>query len=339
MVNRKNIKDVARAAGVSISTVSRVLNDSKGVREELKQKVLDAVQILGYHSNTIARALKGMPTKTFGLLIPSIENPFFPSMVRGVQDEAHRNGYSVFLCNTDGSGIIEEAQFRLLLDKKVDGIILVASKYTTKYLKKENNELPIVMMDRYVRSPNYSYVTVDHSVGVRLAMDHLRTLGHKRIAFLGSKLISSGARERFQAYKRYMIDLRSKLDESLVVLGDYTYESGIKMTEELLRRDVKFDSILCGNDLIAFGVIEVLKQKGIAVPDSISVVGYDDIAFSSYYTPKLTTVHQPTYDVGQLSAKMLIDMISGVDRRVKHIKIEPSLAIRETTLRVGSDSH
>ncbi|MGC8683445.1 MAG: LacI family DNA-binding transcriptional regulator [Athalassotoga sp.] len=331
----KSIKDVAKVAGVSISTVSRVLNDSQGVREELKQKVLDAVQNLNYHSNAIARALKGMPMKTLGLLIPSIENPFFPSMVRGVQDEAHRNGYTVFLCNTDGSGIVEETQFKLLLDKKVDGVILVASKYTTKYLKESIN-FPVVMIDRYVDSPNLSYVTVDHAIGVKLALDHLYSLGHRNIAFFGSKLVSSGAKERFQSYKRYLYDSKIEFDESLLAFGDYTYESGIKMTEELLKRKVKFDAIFCGNDLIAFGVIEFLKRNGINVPKDVSVVGYDDISFSSYHTPKLTTVHQPTYEVGQMSTKIMLDMISGVDRRIKHIKIEPSLVVRETTRRIGS---
>ncbi|MGC8611812.1 MAG: LacI family DNA-binding transcriptional regulator [Athalassotoga sp.] len=336
MVSGKSIKDVAKVAGVSISTVSRVLNESQNVSAELKQKVLDAVQNLGYRSNTIARALKGMPTKTLGLLIPTIENPFFPSMVRGVQDEAHRNGYSVFLCNTDGSRIIEETQFKLLLDKKVDGIILVASKYTTRYLK-NGMEFPIVMIDRYVNSPNFSYVTVDHTIGIRLAIEHLYSLGHRKIAFLGSKLLSSGARERFQSYKRYIEEFKMKFDDSLIILGEYTYESGIKMVEELMKRKVKFDSILCGNDLIAFGVIEGLKKYGIKVPKDVSVVGYDDITFSSYHNPKLTTIRQPTYEVGQMATRIVIDMISGVDRRVKHIKIEPSLVIRETTRKRGSE--
>jgi len=336
MTVNKSIKDVAKVAGVSISTVSRVLNDSQGVREELKQKVLDAVQKLNYHSNAIARALKGMPMKTLGLLIPSIENPFFPSMVRGVQDEAHRNGYTVFLCNTDGSGIVEETQFKLLLDKKVDGIILVASKYTTRYLK-TGIEFPIVMIDRYVNSPNFSYVTVDHALGVKLAIEHLYYLGHKRIAFLGSKLLSSGAKERFQSYKRYIEELNMKFDDSLVILGDYTYESGIKMVEELMKRKTKFDSILCGNDLIAFGVVEGLKKYGIKVPKDVSVVGYDDITFSSYHNPKLTTIHQPTYEIGQMVTRIVIDMITGADKRIKHIKIEPSLVIRETTRKRGSE--
>jgi LacI family transcriptional regulator len=336
MTVNKSIKDVAKVAGVSISTVSRVLNDSQGVREELKQKVLDAVQKLNYHSNAIARALKGMPMKTLGLLIPSIENPFFPSMVRGVQDEAHRNGYTVFLCNTDGSGIVEETQFKLLLDKKVDGIILVASKYTTRYLK-TGIEFPIVMIDRYVNSPNFSYVTVDHALGVKLAIEHLYYLGHRRIAFLGSKLLSSGARERFQSYKRYIEELNMKFDDSLVILGDYTYESGIKMVEELMKRKTKFDSILCGNDLIAFGVVEGLKKYGIKVPKDVSVVGYDDITFSSYHNPKLTTIHQPTYEIGQMVTRIVIDMITGADKRIKHIKIEPSLVIRETTRKRGSE--
>lgn len=335
MVKDKSIRDVAQLAGVSISTVSRVLNEPSKVRYELRRKVLDAVQALEYRSNSIARALKGMPTKTLGLLIPSIENPFFPSMVRGAQDEAHKVGYSIFLCNTDGSGIIEETQYRLLLDKKVDGVVLVASKYTTKYLK-EDEQFPIVMIDRYVNSSNFSYVTVDHSNGVKLALDHLWNLGHRKIAFLGSKLVSSGARERFQAYRRYLNESKSQFDEKFVIFGEYTYDSGMKMARELIERKISFDSIICGNDLIAFGVIEGLKKIGINVPKDISVIGYDDITFASYYTPKLTTVHQPTYEVGQMATKMIIDMISGADKKIKHIKIEPTLVVRETTQKIRS---
>ncbi len=322
-----SIKDVARFANVSISTVSRVINGSANVDEKLRMRVLDAVEKLGYRTNPFARGLKGFPTHTIGLIIPDIENPFFPGMVRGVQDVAIVNGYTIFLCNTDGDMKLEEAQYKMLLEKKVDGILVVTSDMKMSYIDPAD-KTPVVLIDRYIGSENFSYVIVDHAIGMRLALDHLREIGRKDPIFLGSKPITSSARERFQAFLNYHKSY-PKI-KSRILLGKYTEESGAGMAERMLERGVRFDSVVCGNDLIAYGVIEILEKRGIKVPGDVSVIGYDDIPFSAHRFPKLTSVHQPIYELGEISAHLLIDGIRK-HSEPKHIRLEPRLVVRETS--------
>ncbi len=327
-----SIKDVAKMAGVSISTVSRVINGTANVREDLSARVIEAIKTLGYHSNPLARGLKGLPTKTIGLIIPDIENPFFPAMVRGVQDVAKANGYAIFLCNTDEDAKLEEIQYSLLLEKKVDGILLVTSTSNTPFLQKKLT-IPVVLLDRYVKGANLSdlsYVVVDHTFGMNLILNHLRDVGRQKTVFLGSKPITSGARERFQtflAYHKGDPKIRSR-----VFFGKYTEESGFEMAEKLLKSGIDFDSVVCGNDLIAFGAIEVLEKNGINVPNDVSIVGYDDISFSLYHSPKLTTIHQPVYEIGEIASHLIIDAIEKGYSEPKHIKLEPRLVIRETSV-------
>ncbi len=330
-----NIKVVAKEAGVSISTVSRVVNGNTSVREDLRNKVLEVVEKTGYRSNFLARGLKGLPTRTIGLVIPDIENPFFPAMVRGVQDVANRNGYAIFLCNTDGDMKLEEGQYNLLLEKKVDGILLVSSSQDIPFLEIASS-IPIVLLDRYTQSSNFSYVVVDHTYGINIAIKHLRNIGRLRIAFIGSKPITSGARERFQAF--LVNHQRDPNLKSRILFGKYTQESGAEMAEKLLNSGEKFDSIVCGNDLIAYGVIDVLQNHGIKIPEDVSVVGYDDIPSSAYRSPKLTTIHQPIYELGQIGAHMMIDAIEKGLNETKHIKLEPYLIVRETSVPRGVKS-
>ncbi len=324
-----SIKDVAKMAGVSISTVSRVINNTANVREDLKIRVLKAVKNLKYRSNPLARGLKGWPTRTIGLIIPDIENPFFPAMVRGVQDVANKNGYAIFLCNTDGDTDLEEAQFSLLLEKKVDGILLVTSMLNTPFLK-EKLSLPVVLIDRYVEFSKLSYVVVDHTLGMNLILDHLRNIGRQKAVFLGSKPVTSGARERFQIFmKHYSKEPKMK---SRVFFGKYTEKSGFDMAKKLLKSGIKFDSVVCGNDLIAFGVLKAFEKERINVPNEVSVVGYDDISFSIYHFPKITTIHQPVYEMGEIASHLIIDAIEKGYSEPKHIKLEPRLVIRETSI-------
>ncbi len=324
-----NIRDVARKANVSISTVSRVINGTANVRPELKERVLKAIKELNYRSNPLARGLKGFPTRTLGLIIPNIENPFFPAMVRGVQDVANKRGYTVFLCNTDEDIELEEVQYFSLLEKKVDGLLLVTSSLNASFLEKKP-EIPIVLLDRYVENSEISYVVVDHRMGMNLALKHLEKIGRNRVIFLGAATSTSGAKERVEAFYEYFRgdpDLRSRM-----FFGKYSERSGVRMAQELLKSRVDFDAIVCGNDLIAFGVMKVLQENGIEVPRDVSVIGYDDISFSSFLFPKLTTVHQPTYELGEIAAHMIVDEIEKRKSDAKRIRLEPYLVVRETSI-------
>ncbi len=324
-----NIKDVAKRAKVSISTVSRVINGTANVRQELRERVIRAINELNYRSNPLARGLKGFPTRTLGLIIPDIENPFFPAMVRGVQDVANKNGYAIFLCNTDEDPELEKIQYFLLLEKKIDGLLLVTSSMNISFLNKKSST-PVVLLDRYVENTELSYVVVDHRKGMNLALKHLEKIGRKNVVFLGSKAVTSGAKERLESFIDYFKgtpNLRTRM-----IFGNYSQKSGANMTKELLEKRIDFDAIVCGNDLIAFGAIEVLEKQGIKIPDDVSVVGYDDISFSAYHSPKLTTVHQPTYELGEVAAHLIIDEIEKKKSEPKHIKLEPRLIVRETSV-------
>ncbi len=324
-----NIKDVAKRANVSISTVSRVINGTANVRPELKERVIKAINELNYRSNPLARGLKGFPTRTLGLIIPNIENPFFPAMVRGVQDVANKNGYAIFLCNTDEDPELEEIQYFLLLEKKVDGLLLVTSSMNVSFLNK-GYHVPVVLLDRYVENTDLSYVVVDHRRGMKLALKHLESIERKKVVFLGSKATTSGAKERVEAFMEYFkgeADIKKR-----IFFGDYSEKSGAHMTQKLLKENIDFDAIVCGNDLIAFGAIKVLEAHGISIPDEVSVIGYDDILFSAYHSPKLTTVHQPTYELGEIAAHLIIDEIEKKKSEPKHIRLEPRLIVRQTSV-------
>ncbi len=325
-----NIKDVAKMANVSISTVSRVINGTANVRQELRKKVMKAINELNYRSNPLARGLKGFPTRTLGLIIPNIENPFFPAMVRGVQDVANRNGYAIFLCNTDEDPQLEEIQYFLLLEKKIDGLLLVVSSMNVSFLDKEPHA-PVVLLDRYVENSDLSYVVVDHKMGMNLVLKHLENIGRKKVVFLGSKDVTSGAKERLESFVEYFKGVANL--KTGIFFGEYSEKSGAYMTQKLLSKRIDFDAIVCGNDLIAFGAIKVLKNHGVNIPDDVSVVGYDDIFFSAYHSPKLTTVHQPTYELGEIAAHLIIDEIEKKEHEPKkHIRLEPRLIVRETSI-------
>ncbi len=324
-----NIKDVARKAQVSISTVSRVINGTANVRQELKDRVLKAIEELNYRSNPLARGLKGFPTKTLGLIIPNIGNPFFPAMVRGVQDVANKRGYTVFLCNTDEDIELEEVQYFSLMEKKIDGLLLVTSSLNTPFLKNKM-EIPVVLLDRYIENSNVSYVVVDHRKGMRLALEHLNEIGRTKVVFLGAKVSTSGAKERLETFREYFrgeFELKKRL-----FFGEYSEKSGVQMAKDLLKSKINFDAIVCGNDLIAFGVMKILKENNINVPEDISVIGYDDISFSSFVFPKLTTVHQPTYELGEIATHLILDEIEKKRFSTKRIRLEPYLVVRETSV-------
>lgn len=327
------IKDVARAAGVSISTVSRVINKKGGVSAELDERINTAIRELKYKPNTVARALKAKSTKSIGLIIPSIENPVFPPLVKIIEDAAKKYGFSIILCNSDGI-LDEEAKYLdLLLEKQVDGIILNAiGDYHERFEVVRNMNTPLIILGREIEGFQAARVTVDNYKGAYMAVEYLIQSGMKKIAFLyGFLEASSAINDRFEGYRKALKDHKIRFDRSLVTKGNRSLEGGAYATEELLKRKVSFDAVFASNDVMAIGCIEKLLDTGYSIPGDISVMGYDDIPMASIFRPHLSTIRTPVKDFGLEAVKAILRIIYSKKDRYLVKCFEPQLVIRDST--------
>ncbi|SHJ26442.1 transcriptional regulator, LacI family [Propionispora hippei DSM 15287] len=330
--NAATIKDVARQAGVSIATVSRILNGSAGVSPALTERVQQAVDALGYQPNAVARALKVKESHSIGLIIPDIENPFFPALVRGVEDMARSHDYAVILCNSDGVGSEEERYIRLLHGKQVDGVIFTGGANSDSSMELlASLPIPAVSLDRQSKRVHMSSVVVDNVYGAALAVRHLVELGGRRIAFIGGSPQLSVAAERFKGYGQVLAEYGLPLDEGLILHGDFTYDSGYQNAWLLLEKEREFDAVFAANDMIAIGVIECLAARGIRVPQDVRVAGYDDIRLAGWYKPALTTVRQPVYEMGQEAVRMLLHLLGSSAQEMVEKRFRPELIVRQST--------
>jgi len=328
------IKDIARLANVSVTTVSRVINNKpEGVSEETRQKILKLVKELGYQPNAIARGLVTKKTKTIGLIIPDISNPFFPDIARGVEDSAHIYGYNVFLCNTDDNLEKESEYIKALKEKYVDGIIFTSSSIPKHehIIELVESGIPVVIMDRRVDSENIYGVFLDNYEGGYIATKHLIDLGHRKIGCITGPLHTKSARERLEGYKKALLDSGIEIDEKLIFEGDYKIKGGITGAERLLKDNKDISAIFACNDLMAYGAYKTIRSFGYKIPEDISVVGFDDIQLSQILEPQLTTVRQPAYDMGLTAARMLIKLIEDKKLKKKIINFKPQLIIRQST--------
>lgn len=329
---QNTIKEVAQEAGVSIATVSRVLNNQSGVSKELVEQVRTAVRKMHYQPNAIARALKNAESRSIGLIIPDIENPFFPALVRGVEDAAKIHNYAVILCNTDGKTEEEKKYIQFLYSKRVDGIAFTESVDNKKNISLlDSLGIPVVLLDRRVEGMQVSGVSTDNRLGAFMATQHLIELGKKQIAFISGSLKLSSGSDRASGYQDALLHHNIQYDKKLAFTGAFTYESGYSAVENLLLSRHKFDAIFASNDLMAIGAIECLNKYGIRVPEDIAVVGFDDIRLATWYKPLLTTIRQPVYDMGQYAIKLLVEHITG-GRNSSYEKIfAPELIIRQSS--------
>lgn len=327
------IKHVAKMAGVSISTVSRVINRKGGVSKELEDKIKSAIDELKYMPNAVARALKAKSTKSLGLIIPSIENPVFPPLVKVIEDTANKYGFSTILCNSDGI-LEEEAKYlQLLVEKQVDGIILNAiGDYHEKFEVVRNTNTPIIVLGRKIEGFKTTCVTVNNTMGAYMATEHLIKTGMKNIAFLfGSMEARSAINDRFEGYKQALKDHRIKYNGKLIAKGNRSLEGGAFATYELIKRGVPFDAIFASNDMMALGCIAKLLDSGYNVPGDISVMGYDDIPMASIFRPHLSTIRTPIQEFGKEAVKTILRIIYSKNDKLNEKNFEPKLVIRDST--------
>lgn len=303
-----SIREVAKIAGVSPSTVSRVMNGTAKVDEEKQQRVLQAIEETGFKPNELARALFKKSSKMIGVIVPNIENPFFNEMAKAIEEEAFRGGYKMLLCNSNDDGEKELANIEMLNQMKADGIVIMTNCDSTGKAIADCG-LPVVVVDRKVSGGGeIAYIESNHYEGGRIAMNHLLQCGCKNVVCMrGPQELSSG-QKRFQGYQS--ICGQHGIKEQYVDCK-YSYDSGVQAAKTILRQYPAVDGIIACNDMVAAAVYKVLYNEGLRVPEDIQIIGFDNIKFSRLFTPEITTVEQPITEMGTLAARIIIEYVQG----------------------------
>lgn len=327
------IKDVARESGVSIATVSRVVNGTGYVSESTRKKVEAAVARLGYSPNHFARSLSSGSTRTVGAVFPDISNPFFPAVARGLDDVLTSNGYLLVICNTDNDERQEEALVSALLEKRVDGIVFVTGgRDPGELLRGVSAEVPIAVIDREVKGVECDVVTCDSYKGAYELTRHLIDSGHRKIAFISGPPHLSTSQKRLAAFQAAMEE--AGLDgRGPVYCGDFSYEAGYSIARDILSAPQGVTAVFAANDLMAIGAMRRFLDAGVMVPAQMAVAGFDDIQMASVVRPSLTTVAQPAYRMGAAAAEVLIERLKGGTCQPFQLKVlEPTLVVRDSTV-------
>jgi LacI family transcriptional regulator len=327
---RITIADVAREAGVSRQTVSRVLNDKSEIRASTRESVMLVIERLGYSPSGIARSLATNKTLTVGLVVPDITNPFFPEIARGVEDVARERGYEMFLCNSVEDPGREESVLRALEDKRVDGTIICSSRLPDEHLfPRLRQQRAAVLVNRIAPPELAGTVRVEDAEGTVKAVNHLLDAGRGVIGFLCGPPNSHSARERARGYKTALSGANDGLDETLMHPCMPNPVGGYEVARALLSEHAGIDGLVCYNDLVAVGALRACAELGLQVPGDIAVVGCDDIMVASLLSPALTTLRVPKYEIGASAARMLLERISG-RRGESEVVLQPELVVRES---------
>jgi LacI family transcriptional regulator len=300
---------VAQAAGVSASTVSRILNGTAAVSEAKKKAVDEAISHLGFVPNPMARGLAGGRTLSIGVITQSIGSPFYGAALCGIEDELGRAGYSPLFVSGHWNAADEARCIDALRSRRVDGIIVLTGRLSDRALRACARNLPVVVTGRTLRAPGLYSLNFDDFEGGRMATRHLIDLGHRRIAFITGNPGHADAAERYRGYCSALEEAGIAIDPRLVAPGEFHEESGRRATEALIQSRRRFTAIFSANDQMAYGAALALHRHGLRVPDDVSLVGFDDLPASLYTIPPLSTVHQPVYDLGLLAASAMLQLI------------------------------
>ncbi|MEH7392560.1 LacI family DNA-binding transcriptional regulator [Bacillus sp. JJ1474] len=300
-----SIKDVAKHTGLSVATVSRVLNNKGYVSEDSRKKIEQAIAELNYKPNAVARSLFKKQSKTIGLMLPDIMNPFFPELARAVEDVAIKLGYTVILCNSDEDRAKEQVYLDMMMQKYVDGLIVASNTMTAEQIEKI--KIPIVSIDREI-SKGLPTIIVENRKGARLAASFLKELGRQRIAHIRGPHDIFTADERCKGY-REIVSQEPWFKETFIAEGDFSMQTSFDATMKLLQLHPDIDGIFAANDTSAIGTIKAVHKLGKKVPEDIAIVGFDGIMMSTATTPELTTVVQPIYELGEKAATLLVQLI------------------------------
>lgn len=327
-----SIKDVAREAGVSIATVSRVLNDIDVVNEETKKKVLDAIKDLGYRPNIVARSLKTQRTKTIGILVPDISSQVYPEIVRGAEDVANIYDYNIILCNSDYDMDKEKEYLRVLKEKMVDGLLYMSISLEEKTINLVNDlDLKTVLVETKDEKGIFPSVTIDDIQALYDSTKYLIDKGAKKIAFIGTKQEEVNAvTKRYKGYEKALLENGLELDEDLRYFDGFKVKTGYNGIEKFLESKKDFDAVVCSSDEIAMGAINALRDHGKRVPEDVSVIGFSNIDMSEVFYPKITTVAEPMYDMGSIAMRMLIKLVNKKEVEQQHYILDHKIVERNS---------
>jgi LacI family transcriptional regulator len=332
------IKDIARIAGVSTTTVSHVVNKTRFVSEDLRERVIRVIKELNYQPYGLARSLRKKQSGTIGIVIPDNTNQFFAEVVRGIEDKCFKNGYSVFLCNSDGEPAKERNYLKLLIEKGVDGLVLVSAGDDKEAMGLlENRAIPKVIVDRDISGLHMDSVLVDNQQGGYEAANFLIKLGHKKIGCITGPSNVTPSWQRVKGFKKALQENDLPVDESMIATGDFKSRGGSEGLKRLMQGNVIPTAIFVCNDMMAIGALNAAHELGVNVPERLSLVGFDDIALASLIIPNLTTVAQPKYKLGETGAELLLKRINDRERSESRIVLETQLVKRATCTPPGKN--
>ena len=332
---RITMSDVASEAGVSLMTVSRVVNNKGEIRPETRQRVQEVIERLGYRPSGIARSLAGGQTYTIGLVVPDIANPYFSGIAHGVASVANVEGFGVLLCDCEEDTSLELTMLDVLEEKRVDGVIVAAPRTRTEELlpilsRHQNVVVVNRLFEDVVDTVARGYVLNNDKNGGYTITRHFLERGHQKIGFLAGPASSYGSRRRMVGYRAALEESGLELDSEIVRYCVPTVDGGNQATTQLIQEHPEITALFCFNDLVAIGALQSCNQLGISIPDQLAVIGYDNIPMASWVTPTLTTCKVNFEDMGKAATRLLINQINDCSDDCNNLVLEPQLIIRDS---------
>lgn len=332
-----SLKDVAKLAGVGLGTASRVLNNHPSVSVETRILVLDAMKELNYEPNAIARSLKIKSTSTIGVIVPDITSAFFPEVVRGIEDAANMYQYNIILCNTDLNHEKEKVALGMLSEKKVDGILFISNTVCEDTAEKfAYMNIPIVLVaTRDNTSNDFPSVTIDNEKAAYEAVEYLCKLGHEKIYMIAGEFDDPNAgMPRIAGYKKALQDNGISICDKMICEGDYNYKSGYTNMMKILELDTIPTAVFVASDIMAIGASKAILEKGLRIPEDISIMGFDGIEAAEFFYPSISTISQPRYDMGAVSMSLLVKLMNKKQVKEKNLVLRHELIQRKSCKRL-----
>ena len=336
MKKRTRLIDIARETEFSIKTVSRALNGLPEISKDTREKILAVADKLKYQPNLIARGLKIRSSRTIGIIFPNIENIFFTKIILKAEEIAWKNNYNVILCNTEFKMEKENKYLELLKSKMVDGYLIISATNSKKYLLDTMQDESVVYIDRSFNIPGSTSIQVDNFQGIKLGVEYLLSLGHKRIGIINIPQDISPGVERFEAYKKVLNDNNIKYDERLVRTAGHKIESAYNKAKDLLTSEYRPTALISAGLTASIGTFQAIKKLNIKIPDDLSFISFDEIDDRNFIDPPITVIDQPNSRIGEVAIEALVKIISGEQIGTgETILIEPELKIRKSCRRVN----